>query len=777
MKKLLIALLISLLLPVYSYADWSQRLMDAYDVDSTAPTDGQALLWDDTLKLWVAGSVAAAGGNSWTAAGDSGAGFLVGDAAETVTLKGAVAPGLSVSAASNVWTVSQTKADTSTNGYLWSTDWNTFNNKMAGTLAKDLVTTSPLAGGTDNILPGADSDITLSISKADATTNGYLWSTDWNTFNDKQAALGFTPSYQWTAAADSGTAIRIGDTNETMTLKGAGGNSTSVGGNTWTVTWASTNLGNLTWSTVQSTWTIAGLPMTWSAVGMGIGMTPYEKLSVSGDEVLAATSPKIVFRDTSDNTAYAFHYDTADSTYGYFQFWRGTDTGTGFAVNPAVPLLYFDTSNNAYFSGNLQTGGTITSKSTAEGNLKIFEHPNNGTNYIQLFAPSALAGNIVWTLPSADGSANDVLMTNGTGTLSWTAQGAGGSGDVASVGDCASGACLDGTSDGGTYIKVYDAQGAGTLIVGDLGAARNWTLPDASGTVAVSATAPATLSAAGDIGVTVLKDLVTTAPLTGGTNDILPGADADITLALTVNKDIVAGVGLSGGENDVLPGADADTTLTFDPTEVLGATWGAGAQQVWTIDLATDYTMTWTTGLLTFSHDITVGGGNINTGNIPLVVGDATTDSITFSVDGTGNAELALPADSLGIADIDWGTGTGQVPLSKSFVLSGTVSTSSDYGTLWKTPVAITITSVNVTATGGTSWSATCHLDECDANGANCAGVDGATDITVTSGTNAADDGTLSNPSIDANDWVGFHVTATTWTTGGVMGVTFNYTE
>ena len=33
----------------------------------------------------------------------------------------------------------------------------------------------------------------FSISKADGSTNGYLSSTDWNTFNNKQSALGFTP--------------------------------------------------------------------------------------------------------------------------------------------------------------------------------------------------------------------------------------------------------------------------------------------------------------------------------------------------------------------------------------------------------------------------------------------------------------------------------------------------------------------------------------------------------------------------------------------------------
>lgn len=68
------------------------------------------------------------------------------------------------------------------------------------------------------------------------------------------------------------------------------------------------------------------------------------------------------------------------------------------------------------------------------------------------------------------------------------------------------------------------------------------------------------------VALTLLKDLVTTAPITGGTDDILPGSDADVTVAITVLKDIVAGTGLSGGENDVLPGADADTTINIDTT-------------------------------------------------------------------------------------------------------------------------------------------------------------------------------------------------------------------
>ena len=54
----------------------------------------------------------------------------------------------------------------------------------------------------------------------------------------------------------------------------------------------------------------------------------------------------------------------------------------------------------------------------------------------------------------AIGGANEVLSVNATADgYDWVAAGAG---DVSGIGDCASGACLDGTADGGTYIRIYD---------------------------------------------------------------------------------------------------------------------------------------------------------------------------------------------------------------------------------------------------------------------------------------------------------------------------------
>jgi hypothetical protein len=70
----------------------------------------------------------------------------------------------------------------------------------------------------------------------------------------------------------------------------------------------------------------------------------------------------------------------------------------------------------ATFTGSVDVAGT----STAGSNIKLYEDTDNGTNYVSFKAPDTIAANVTWTLPSADGSSNQVLTTNGTGTLSWS---------------------------------------------------------------------------------------------------------------------------------------------------------------------------------------------------------------------------------------------------------------------------------------------------------------------------------------------------------------------
>ncbi len=86
-------------------------------------------------------------------------------------------------------TLSITQASGSTNGFLSSTDWTTFNNKGSGTVtsvaALTLGTTgtdlsSTVANGTTTPV------ITLNVPTASATNRGALSSADWSTFNSKQ---------------------------------------------------------------------------------------------------------------------------------------------------------------------------------------------------------------------------------------------------------------------------------------------------------------------------------------------------------------------------------------------------------------------------------------------------------------------------------------------------------------------------------------------------------------------------------------------------------------
>ena len=61
----------------------------------------------------------------------------------------------------------------------------------------------------------------------------------------------------------------------------------------------------------------------------------------------------------------------------------------------------------------------VGNNATTGGSIQIKEGTNNGTHHVQLKAPNSLSGNVAFTLPSADGNADQVLKTNGSGTLSF----------------------------------------------------------------------------------------------------------------------------------------------------------------------------------------------------------------------------------------------------------------------------------------------------------------------------------------------------------------------
>ena len=133
---------------------------------------------------------------------------------------------------------------------------------------------------------------------------------------------------------------------------------------------------------------------------------------------------------------------TAPSTTYANQFWYETDTNKFYIRNEDndanIQLFELDQTNDTveYFvADSLRTtlleftdgtdALTIASdgKLTTAGHLEIGGSNNElrfyeGANYVGFEAP-ALSGNQIWVLPTGDGSANQTITTNGSGTLSF----------------------------------------------------------------------------------------------------------------------------------------------------------------------------------------------------------------------------------------------------------------------------------------------------------------------------------------------------------------------
>ncbi len=89
---------------------------------------------------------------------------------------------------------------------------------------------------------------------------------------------------------------------------------------------------------------------------------------------------------------------------------------------PLLNLSALDTFINAPQT-NI-TGDTISISKSAPNSgtteLHFMEDLINGTSYTGFKAPNSLAANVLYTLPSADGTSGQILSTNSTGGLSWT---------------------------------------------------------------------------------------------------------------------------------------------------------------------------------------------------------------------------------------------------------------------------------------------------------------------------------------------------------------------
>jgi len=123
---------------------------------------------------------------------------------------------------------------------------------------------------------------------------------------------------------------------------------------------------------------------------------------------------------------------TGTPTSNTLKFYDGTDDISLATINyTANTVDWLDSSITITGLSTSATGTVLTLSDTAttssvnliidnDKEIRFREATANGTNYVSLSAPTTLASDLALTLPSADGTNGQALVTNGSGILSFS---------------------------------------------------------------------------------------------------------------------------------------------------------------------------------------------------------------------------------------------------------------------------------------------------------------------------------------------------------------------
>jgi len=231
-----------------------------------------------------------------------------------------------------------------------------------------------------------------------------------------------------------------------------------------------------------------------------------------------------------------------------------------------------------------------------------------------------------------------------------------------------------------------------------------------------------------------------------------------IALATDTTGNYVADL-TAGTAIDVSGGAAENATITvdWDSTEVEATTWGAGgnASNIWTFNLSgTDTNITFGSGLVTFSHDITVTGGDITLGTQSIFSGGDTASLNNIdAIDATTETTLEAAMDTLSnvttVGALNAGSitsGFGAIDTGADGVSGGTFTT-----TLLQIDTNTTGVSLDSDGDGMAILAGTGNGNDEDIRFNMDDGIGGANSIEITSGTSATDIDTALNIRLEEN--------------------------
>jgi len=124
-------------------------------------------------------------------------------------------------------------------------------------------------------------------------------------------------------------------------------------------------------------------------------------------DTTTATSPTLKYYDGADDISLA----TIDHTANTVNWLDSTVSITGLSTTATGTVLTLS---------DTATTSTVNLIIDNDKEIRFREATANGTNYVSLSAPATLASDVSFTLPSADGTNGQALITNGSGVLSFT---------------------------------------------------------------------------------------------------------------------------------------------------------------------------------------------------------------------------------------------------------------------------------------------------------------------------------------------------------------------
>jgi len=309
----------------------------------------------------------------------------------------------------------------------------------------------------------------------------------------------------------------------------------------------------------------------------------------------------------------AYVQDRSNSGAGAKLYIESVDSDNSTALIHAIGGKYY----TDILAGSTATPADfkVGNGSSTGGSLQLMEDTDNGSNYVALKAPNAVTSNVTWTMPGSDGSANQVLATDGSGTLSFTS--------TTSTLAGATDTNISGPSSG--QVLVYDGS-------------------DSFDNVSISG--DATLASNGAL--TIANDAVEQAMIA----DDAVGADQLAASAVVIGSIaaatlVIESEGIGSNDNDTTIATSAaikdyvDTQVTAQDLDFQGDTGGALS-----IDLDSE-----TLSIVGTANEIeTAGSGNTITVGLPdnvTIAGNLTVSGTTTTVNST-TVSIADPVFEIG---------------------------------------------------------------------------------------------------------------------------------